>query len=121
MLTKTKILVIVVLFQIMNIYDELKSLFITVTISFLAYIFFVSGLIVNFLQLCSCAIWPFNRELYRKINCHLAVCIWSRAYALVSTFRAIPSRSRIYLLGTMVVEQRFGFVHRSQGCLQDSF
>ncbi|CAF1055730.1 unnamed protein product [Adineta ricciae] len=43
-----------------------------------AYIFFVSGLIINFLQLCSCIIWPFNKELYRKINCYLALGIWSQ-------------------------------------------
>ena len=60
----------------MRIYDEFKSMFIT--ISFLAYVFFVSGLLVNFLQLCSCLIWPFSKELYRKINCYLALGIWSR-------------------------------------------
>ncbi|CAF0837496.1 unnamed protein product [Rotaria sp. Silwood1] len=46
---------------------------------FLAYIFLVSGLIVNLLQLLSaCFIWPFNRALYRKINYHLATIIWSQ-------------------------------------------
>jgi len=25
-------------------------------------------LIINFLQLCSLAIWPFSKNLYRKIN-----------------------------------------------------
>jgi len=33
---------------------------------------------VNFLQLCSCVIWPFNKQLYRKINCFLALAIWSQ-------------------------------------------
>ncbi|CAF0812380.1 unnamed protein product, partial [Didymodactylos carnosus] len=60
----------------MSIYNEFKSLFITVF--FLAYIFIVSGLIVNFLQLCSCILWPFNKPLYRKINCGLATLIWSQ-------------------------------------------
>ena len=62
----------------MGIVNEIKSSFIV--IAFLGYIFLVSGLIINFLQLCSCLIWPFNRELYRKINCYLALGIWSREY-----------------------------------------
>ncbi|CAF2451074.1 unnamed protein product [Rotaria sp. Silwood2] len=46
---------------------------------FLAYVFLVSGLFVNLLQLLSaCFIWPFNRALYRKINYHLATIIWSQ-------------------------------------------
>lgn len=60
----------------MGIYHEIKSMFIT--ICFLGYVFIVSGLIVNFLQLCSCVIWPFNKQLYRKVNCYLALAIWSR-------------------------------------------
>jgi lysophosphatidic acid acyltransferase/lysophosphatidylinositol acyltransferase len=64
--------------DIMRIYNEIKSMFITVC--FLSYVFLVSGLIINFLQLCSCVIWPFNKELYRKVNCYLALAIWSREY-----------------------------------------
>ncbi|CAF0979391.1 unnamed protein product [Rotaria sordida] len=60
----------------MRIYDEFKSMFIT--LGFLGYIFLASGLIINFLQLCSCVIWPFSKELYRKINCYLALGIWSQ-------------------------------------------
>ncbi|CAF3249312.1 unnamed protein product [Rotaria socialis] len=60
----------------MHIYDEFKSSFII--IFFLSYIFFVSGLIINVLQLCSCIIWPFNKALFRKINCYLALGIWSQ-------------------------------------------
>lgn len=59
-----------------RIYDEFKSMFITV--AFLVYIFLVSGLIVNFLQLCTCVIWPLNKQLYRKINSYLALTIWSQ-------------------------------------------
>jgi lysophosphatidic acid acyltransferase/lysophosphatidylinositol acyltransferase len=62
----------------MHIYDELKSSF--VIIVFLSYIFLVSGLIINLFQLCSCIIWPFNKKLFRKINCYLALGIWSREY-----------------------------------------
>ncbi|CAF1140090.1 unnamed protein product [Rotaria sp. Silwood1] len=60
----------------MHFYNELKSSFII--IAFLGYIFLVSGLIINCLQLCSCIIWPFNKELYRKINRYLALGIWSQ-------------------------------------------
>lgn len=62
----------------MNILNEFKSSF--VIIIFLGYIFLVSGLIVNFFELCSCIIWPFNKQLFRKINCYLALGIWSREY-----------------------------------------
>ncbi|CAF0861640.1 unnamed protein product [Didymodactylos carnosus] len=44
----------------------------------LGYVFIISGLIVNFLQLCSLVVWPFSRQLYRKINCRLATLIWSQ-------------------------------------------
>ncbi|KAK7487744.1 hypothetical protein BaRGS_00021011 [Batillaria attramentaria] len=44
----------------------------------LGYIFIVSGLIVCFLMLLSCVIWPFDRQLYRKINVHLAYSHWSQ-------------------------------------------
>ncbi|CAF3334077.1 unnamed protein product [Rotaria sp. Silwood2] len=60
----------------MHIYNEFKSLFIIV--AFLGYIFLFSGLIINFLQLCSCVIWSFNKELYRKINHYLALDISSQ-------------------------------------------
>ncbi|CAF3780471.1 unnamed protein product [Rotaria sordida] len=60
----------------MHIYNEFKSSFIIV--AFLGYIFLVSGLIINFLQLCSYIIWPFSKELYRKMNRYLALGIWSQ-------------------------------------------
>ncbi|CAF1173200.1 unnamed protein product [Rotaria sordida] len=62
----------------MHIYNEFKSSFIIV--AFLGYIFLVSGLIINFLQLCSCIIWPFSKELYRKMNRYLALGIWSHGF-----------------------------------------
>ncbi|KAK3746059.1 hypothetical protein RRG08_065224 [Elysia crispata] len=42
------------------------------------YVFVMSGLVVNFLMLCSCVVWPFSRHLYRKINVHLAYAHWSQ-------------------------------------------
>lgn len=88
----------------MTIADEIKSMFIT--ICFLGYVFIVSGLIVNFLQLCSCIIWPFSKELYRKINCYLALAIWSRKSsrcALCFILRIVLHR--IHIFRPMVVEE----------------
>ncbi|CAF1675912.1 unnamed protein product [Adineta ricciae] len=46
---------------------------------FLGYVFVITGLFVNLLQLLTaCFVWPFNRALYRKINYHLATVIWSQ-------------------------------------------
>lgn len=51
---------------------------------FIGYCFCVSGLIVNALQLLTwICIWPFNRQLYRRLNYHLATLIWSRECAHV--------------------------------------
>ncbi|GFO33373.1 1-acyl-sn-glycerol-3-phosphate acyltransferase 3 [Plakobranchus ocellatus] len=44
----------------------------------ISYIFIGSGLVVTFLMLCSCIIWPFNKHLYRKINVNLAYAHWSQ-------------------------------------------
>ncbi|CAH1800085.1 unnamed protein product [Owenia fusiformis] len=45
------------------------------------YVFVVSGLIVNFFQLCSMVVWPFDRQLYRKINCNLVYLHWCQLTA----------------------------------------
>ncbi|KAK3098337.1 hypothetical protein FSP39_018577 [Pinctada imbricata] len=46
------------------------------------YIYFVSTLIVNFLQLCSLIIWPFDKTLYRKVNYNLAYLSWCQYTSL---------------------------------------
>ena len=43
----------------------------------LFYVLIASGLIVNFVQFLTLIIWPFNKKLYRKLNTHLAYCLWS--------------------------------------------
>lgn len=53
-----------------------KSLFILQLL--MGFVFVVSGLIINFIQLCTCIIWPFNKQLYRRINCRLSYSLWSR-------------------------------------------
>lgn len=47
-------------------------------------LFLISGLIVNFVQLLSCVIWPFNKKLYRRVNRFLASCFWSGKYFIIT-------------------------------------
>ncbi|XP_041061895.1 1-acyl-sn-glycerol-3-phosphate acyltransferase delta isoform X2 [Carcharodon carcharias] len=60
----------------MGIIAFLKSQFICHLL--ICYIFVVTGLIINLLQLCTLIIWPINKQLYRRINCRLAYCIASQ-------------------------------------------
>lgn len=94
-----------------RIYDEFRSMF--VTVAFFVYIFLTSGLIVNFLQLCTWPIWPLNKQLYRKINCYLALTIWSRECLLkFYLFHASFVRSRrIQFSRAMVGEEQLRLVH----------
>ena len=62
----------------MALLDSVKRLFVFQLL--LGLVFVVSGLIINFLQLLSCVLWPFNRALYRRLNCRLAYSLWSRTY-----------------------------------------
>lgn len=59
----------------------LKSLFILQLL--MGFVFVVSGLIINFIQLCTCVLWPINKQLYRRINCRLSYSLWSREYMLL--------------------------------------
>ncbi|KAL2083023.1 hypothetical protein ACEWY4_020796 [Coilia grayii] len=47
------------------------------------YVFLVSGLLVNLLQLCTLPLWALNRQLARRINCRLGYCISSQMVALL--------------------------------------
>lgn len=60
----------------------LKSLFILQLL--MGFVFVVSGLIINFIQLCTCVLWPINKQLYRRINCRLSYSLWSREYTFLS-------------------------------------
>lgn len=62
----------------MALLASLKSLFILQLL--MGFVFVVSGLIINFIQLCTCVLWPINRQLYRRINCRLSYSLWSREY-----------------------------------------
>jgi len=47
----------------------------------IGFVFVVSGLIINFIQLCTLVLWPINKQFYRRVNCRLAYSLWSREYA----------------------------------------
>uniref|UniRef100_A0A8C1D7L0 1-acyl-sn-glycerol-3-phosphate acyltransferase delta n=2 Tax=Cyprinus carpio TaxID=7962 RepID=A0A8C1D7L0_CYPCA len=49
----------------------------------ICYVFLVSGLIINLLQLCTLPLWPINKQLARKINCRLGYSISSQLVALL--------------------------------------
>uniref|UniRef100_A0A3B4ZLQ1 1-acylglycerol-3-phosphate O-acyltransferase 3 n=1 Tax=Stegastes partitus TaxID=144197 RepID=A0A3B4ZLQ1_9TELE len=59
----------------------LKSLFILQLL--MGFVFVVSGLIINFIQLCTCVLWPINKQLYRRINCRLSYSLWSQLVMLL--------------------------------------
>lgn len=44
----------------------------------IGFVFVVSGLVINFTQLCTLALWPISKHLYRRINCRLSYSLWSR-------------------------------------------
>lgn len=48
----------------------------------IGFVFVVSGLVINFTQLCTLVLWPVNKQLYRRLNCRLAYSLWSREYRL---------------------------------------
>ncbi|XP_033368531.1 1-acyl-sn-glycerol-3-phosphate acyltransferase delta isoform X3 [Parus major] len=65
----------------MDIVGFLKSQFICHLL--ICYIFIVSGLIINFIQLFTLILWPINKQLFRRINCRLAYCISSQMVMLL--------------------------------------
>ncbi|XP_051471270.1 1-acyl-sn-glycerol-3-phosphate acyltransferase delta isoform X1 [Apus apus] len=65
----------------MDIVGFLKSQFICHLL--ICYIFIVSGLIINFIQLFTLLLWPINKQLFRRINCRLAYCISSQMVMLL--------------------------------------
>ncbi|XP_030905712.1 1-acyl-sn-glycerol-3-phosphate acyltransferase delta isoform X1 [Melopsittacus undulatus] len=65
----------------MDIVGFLKSQFICHLL--ICYIFIVSGLIINFIQLFTLILWPINKQLFRRINCRLSYCISSQMVMLL--------------------------------------
>lgn len=60
----------------MGILQVLKTQFLCHLI--ICYVFLVSGIIINLVQLCTLPLWPINKQLARKINCRLGYSISSR-------------------------------------------
>lgn len=72
---------------------------------FLFCLFISSGLIVNFLQLLTLIIWPFNKQLYRKLNRKLAYCFWSELTGLAQYW----SNTKVTLY---IKEEDFKYVNK---------
>ncbi|XP_030012668.1 1-acyl-sn-glycerol-3-phosphate acyltransferase delta [Sphaeramia orbicularis] len=50
---------------------------------FICFVFLVSGIIVNMLQLCTLPLWLVNKQLFRRVNIRLAYCISSQMVAVL--------------------------------------
>ncbi|KAF7651078.1 hypothetical protein LDENG_00114230 [Lucifuga dentata] len=59
----------------------LKSLFVGQLL--LGFVFVISGLIINLIQLVTCLLWPINKQLYRRINTRLSYSLWSQLVMLL--------------------------------------
>lgn len=64
----------------MGLLSTLKSLFICHLI--IGYVFLVSGLLINLLQVCTLPVGLVSKQLARRINIRLGYCIASREYSL---------------------------------------
>uniref|UniRef100_A0A8C0AIN3 1-acylglycerol-3-phosphate O-acyltransferase 3 n=1 Tax=Bos mutus grunniens TaxID=30521 RepID=A0A8C0AIN3_BOSMU len=49
----------------------------------IGFVFVVSGLVINSIQLCTLVLWPVNKQLYRRLNCRLAYSLWSQLVMLL--------------------------------------
>nr|XP_014342017.1 PREDICTED: 1-acyl-sn-glycerol-3-phosphate acyltransferase gamma [Latimeria chalumnae] len=71
------------------------------------FVFVVSGLIINFLQLCTLVLWPINKELYRRVNCRLAYSLWSQLVFLLEWW----SGTECTLFTEQATVDKFGTEH----------
>uniref|UniRef100_A0A6Q2ZEG8 Phospholipid/glycerol acyltransferase domain-containing protein n=1 Tax=Esox lucius TaxID=8010 RepID=A0A6Q2ZEG8_ESOLU len=65
----------------MGLLAQLKTHFVLQLL--MGFVFVVSGLIINFIQLLTCVLWPINKQLYRKINTRLSYSLWSQLVMLL--------------------------------------
>uniref|UniRef100_A0A7N6FM74 1-acyl-sn-glycerol-3-phosphate acyltransferase delta n=1 Tax=Anabas testudineus TaxID=64144 RepID=A0A7N6FM74_ANATE len=63
----------------MGLLQLLKSQFLSHLL--ICYVFLVSGIIINLLQLCTLPVWLLSKQLFRRINIRLAYCISSQMVA----------------------------------------
>lgn len=64
----------------MGLWQVLKSQFLCHLI--ICYVFLVSGLIINVVQICTLPLWLLNKQLARRVNVRLGYCVSSRKLAL---------------------------------------
>lgn len=64
----------------MGLWQVLKSQFLCHLI--ICYVFLVSGLIINVVQICTLPLWLLNKQLARRINVRLGYCVSSRKFVL---------------------------------------
>lgn len=65
----------------MGVWGFLKTQFVAHLL--IGFVFVISGLIINFLQLCTLPLWGINKQLYRRINCRLSYSLWSQLVMLL--------------------------------------
>ncbi|CAI9619980.1 unnamed protein product [Staurois parvus] len=65
----------------MGVWGFLKTQFVVHLL--IGFVFVISGLIINFLQLCTLPLWGANKQLYRRINCRLSYSLWSQLVMLL--------------------------------------
>ncbi|XP_014028872.1 1-acyl-sn-glycerol-3-phosphate acyltransferase gamma [Salmo salar] len=73
----------------------------------LGFVFVVSGLIINFIQLLTCVLWPLNKQLYRRINTRLSYSLWSQLVMLLEWW----SGTECTLYTDQATVERFGKEH----------
>ncbi|PNI55807.1 AGPAT3 isoform 14 [Pan troglodytes] len=71
------------------------------------FVFVVSGLVINFVQLCTLALWPVSKQLYRRLNCRLAYSLWSQLVMLLEWW----SCTECTLFTDQATVERFGKEH----------
>lgn len=77
-------------------------------IAFLGLVFFLSGLVINFMQfIIYITLYQFNKELYRRINYYLIYSSWSQIVALTEWWSGTTCR----LVGNEESLKHFGKEH----------
>uniref|UniRef100_A0ABI7XN96 Phospholipid/glycerol acyltransferase domain-containing protein n=1 Tax=Felis catus TaxID=9685 RepID=A0ABI7XN96_FELCA len=73
----------------------------------IGFVFVVSGLLINSVQLCTLVLWPLSKQLYRRLNCRLAYSLWSQLVMLLEWW----SCTECTLFTDQATVDRFGKEH----------
>nr|XP_020639569.1 1-acyl-sn-glycerol-3-phosphate acyltransferase gamma isoform X1 [Pogona vitticeps]XP_020639570.1 1-acyl-sn-glycerol-3-phosphate acyltransferase gamma isoform X1 [Pogona vitticeps]XP_020639571.1 1-acyl-sn-glycerol-3-phosphate acyltransferase gamma isoform X1 [Pogona vitticeps]XP_020639572.1 1-acyl-sn-glycerol-3-phosphate acyltransferase gamma isoform X1 [Pogona vitticeps]XP_020639573.1 1-acyl-sn-glycerol-3-phosphate acyltransferase gamma isoform X1 [Pogona vitticeps] len=73
----------------------------------IGFVFVVSGLIINFIQLCTLILWPINKQFYRRVNCRLSYSLWSQLVMLLEWW----SGTECTLFSDQATVDKFGKEH----------